>query len=78
MATFRVCFDGEWQGDFDTLTDAEEWAQEVSLTGRTTYVIERRAFICRFRSAFPVERADEAKKHWEKWSWPSGGGGFNG
>ena len=29
MSTFRVCFDGEWQEDFDTLADATEWAQEV-------------------------------------------------
>jgi hypothetical protein len=74
MSTFRVCFDGEWQEDFDTLADATQWAQEVSLTGRATYVIERRLFISHFRSAFPEERADELRKHWKKWSWPSGGG----
>jgi hypothetical protein len=75
MSTFRVAFDGKWQEDFDTLADAVEWAQEVALTGRMTYVIERRRLFSRFRAAFPEERADELRKHWKKWSWPSGGGG---
>jgi hypothetical protein len=75
MPTFRVAFDGEWQGDFDTLADAVEWAEEVAMTGRMTYVIERRVLLSRFRTAFPQERAAELKKHWKKWSWPMGGGG---
>lgn len=74
MSTFRVAFDGEWQGDFDTLADAIEWAQEVALTGRMTYVIERWGVISRFRTAFPEERVDELRREWKKWSWPSGGG----
>jgi hypothetical protein len=31
MAKFRVAFDNHWQEDFDTLADAMEWAEEVSL-----------------------------------------------
>jgi hypothetical protein len=73
MSKFRVCFDGEWQEEFETLAEAVEWAQEVALTGRMTYVIERRWLVSRFRSAFPEERADELQKHWKKWSWPPPG-----
>jgi hypothetical protein len=66
MARFRVAFDGRWQEDFDTLPEAEEWAQEVSATGRTTYVIEHRRLSNHFRLAFPEERADEAKRAWKR------------
>jgi hypothetical protein len=63
---FRVAFDGHWQEEFDTLADAVEWAQEVSQTGRTTWVVERRPFSLRFQAAFPMEHADEAKKEWKR------------
>jgi len=75
VARFRVAFDGEWQEDFDTLADAVEWAQEVSLTGRTTYVVERRAHVHRVRAAFPEERAKEAKRAWRAWNWAAWGSG---
>jgi hypothetical protein len=75
MARFRVAFDGEWQEDFDTLADAVEWAKDVSTTGRTTWVVERRLLFSRFRVAFPMERTREARELWHRWSWPSGGGG---
>jgi hypothetical protein len=58
MARFRVAFDGEWQGEFDTLSEAVEWAQEVSSTERTTRVVERRPFfLVRLRAVFPEDRA---------------------
>ena len=63
---FRVTFDGHWQGDFDTLADAMEWAEEVSQTGRTVLVIERRTLSNRFRAAFPQERAREAEEDWKR------------
>src|SRR5512144_2928235 len=43
-AKFCVAFDGQWQEDFDTLSEAVQWAQEVSATGRMTWVAERRPF----------------------------------
>jgi hypothetical protein len=67
VATFRVGFDGKWQGDFDTLADAEEWAKEASLAGRVVFVIERRLLGNRFRAAFPEERAEEAEAAWKDW-----------
>ena len=66
VATFRVAFDNHWQGNFDTLADAMEWAQEVSATGRTVLVIERRGLSSRFRAAFPQERAREIEEDWEQ------------
>lgn len=67
-AKFRVSFDGEWQEDFGTLDEAIEWAQEVSLTGRMTWVVERHIFtphFWRLRAAFPEDRAEEARRLWE-------------
>jgi hypothetical protein len=69
MATFRVAFDGEWQEDFDTLAEAAEWAQEVSRTGRMTWVVERRRLSLRqlrLRAVFPEERAEEAREAWKQ------------
>jgi hypothetical protein len=42
MATYRVAFDGKWQGTFDDRDDALDWAREVGETGRLVYVIQRR------------------------------------
>jgi hypothetical protein len=66
-ARFRVAFDGEWQGEFDDLTEAVEWAREVSLTGRKTWVIERKGLSHRFRAGFPEDRANELEKEWHDW-----------
>jgi hypothetical protein len=70
MAKFRVAFDGEWQEDFDTLLEAAAWAQEVSTTGRTTWVVEqRRAWGLlpdRLCAAFPEERREIAEKAWRR------------
>jgi hypothetical protein len=82
MSTFRVCFDGRWQEDFDTLADAVEWAQDVALTGRTVLVVERGRLSHHFRAAFPEERAEEAKREWARindWRQILGafGAGFN-
>lgn len=69
---FRVGFDGKWQKDFDVEADAKEWAREVSLSGKTTCVIEQRGNHALFRAAFPVrERAEvtfpvPAEEHAEK------------
>lgn len=69
VTKFRVAFDGEWQEDFDTLSDAAEWAQQVSGTGRTTWVVERRSRWLlrrsnRLRAVFPEEARGEAEKSW--------------
>jgi hypothetical protein len=80
VARFRVAFDGAWQGDFDILTDAVEWAQDVSATtGRETWVVERRflGFSERLRASFPEERRERAEELWraaKTASWFGGGG----
>jgi hypothetical protein len=67
MSRFRVSFDGQWQEDFDTLDEAEEWAQEVSSTGRMAWVVERRPFfLVRLRRVFPEDRELEGKKAWRR------------
>ena len=67
MATFRVMFDGKWQENFATLDEAVEWAREVSLTGRRTWVIERRGLSHRFRAGFPEDRGEELETAWKYW-----------
>ena len=66
MAVFRVSFDGKWQEDFDNLRDAVEWAEEVSETGRMTWVVEFRlaGLSKRLRATFPEERREEAEERW--------------
>jgi hypothetical protein len=78
-AKFCVAFDSQWQEDFDTLSEAVQWAQEVSSTGRMTWVAERRPFFrVRLRAVFPESRAQEGKKAWrrEAWRGQTWGGGF--
>lgn len=55
MPTFRVAFGGKWQGKFDDLADAVDWAKEVSETGRMTWVVEHRMarLRSRLRAVFP-------------------------
>jgi hypothetical protein len=74
MPKFRVAFDGKWQGDFDNLSDAVEWAREVSMTGRKTWVIERRRLIHRFRAGFPEGREEELRAEWNYWRSARGAG----
>ena len=64
MTAFRVAFDDKWREDFATLAEAVERAQEASLTGRMTWVIEQHALLYHFRVGFPEERAAEAKRTW--------------
>jgi hypothetical protein len=75
-----VVYDGNWQEEFQTLTEALERAREVSQTGRMTYVIEWRGFLRghRFRAAFPEERAKEGEDAWNFWrnrGYPGASGG---
>jgi hypothetical protein len=56
MSTYRVAFDGKWHGDFDSLPDSLEWAQEVSLTERMASVVERRALVHVFRAGWGVPK----------------------
>ena len=80
MARFRVCFDGEWQGEFDAGEDALEWARAVANTGRMTWVVERSLLTLRwrFRAAFPEDREDEARKLWNAADFASRFGGASG
>ena len=66
--SFHVAFDEKWQRDFESLADAEEWAQGVSSGGRITWVVERweanPSVGCRLRATFPEDRREEAGEIW--------------
>jgi hypothetical protein len=76
MATYRVGFDGRWQGDFDSRERAMYWAGEVHETGRTVYVIEARMLRKKLIATFPDDPA--IRKGWRGgWAGPGvdpGGG----
>ena len=60
MPRFRVSFDGKSQETFDNLEEATSWAEEVSETGRMTWVIETRLLrVPQLRAVFPLQRAEE-------------------
>jgi hypothetical protein len=66
--SFHVAFDEKWQRDFESLADAEEWAQEASRSGRITWVAERwernSSVGCRLCTSFPEDRREEAGEIW--------------
>jgi hypothetical protein len=75
MARYRVAFDGKWQGTFDELDDALDWAREVGETGRIAYVIQRRWWWWpKLVAAFPEHERETARLYWKK----RGGGGHEG
>ncbi len=85
MATYRVAFDGKWQGGFDDLGSALDWAREVGETGRIVHVASfNRGQLMRWIESpklvgvFPESQAEEAKRLWDKravgsWSGSAGG-----
>jgi hypothetical protein len=85
MPTYRVCFDGEWQGDFDDREDALDWAREVGTTGRIVHVasfargLRRVATAPKLVAVFPEDQAEEGRRLWKAReagsSWAGGGTG---
>jgi hypothetical protein len=81
MATYRVAFDGKWQGKFDDREDAFDWAREVGETGRIAHVAAFRWSPMRWLvgpkmvAVFPEERAAEGRILWEARTLGSGVGG---
>jgi hypothetical protein len=75
MARYRVAFDGKWQGTFDELEDALDWAREVGKTGRLAYVIQRRWWWPKLVTAFPERERDTAHLYWKR---RGGVGGYAG
>lgn len=64
MATYTVVFDGEWQGDFESLYVARTWARALAETGRIAYLTMRRGQSLDLVMALPEERAGEARDAW--------------
>jgi hypothetical protein len=64
MARDCVTFDGAWQETFDDESQAVEWAEAVSKTGRLVVVTRRRFRLHSFFTAFPQERREEARRAW--------------
>ena len=75
MARYRVGFDGEWQGDFETEADAVEWGSGVGETGRTVYVVRYAGLSRKLVAVFPVSEEAKARKRWRRRGSPSAGGG---
>jgi hypothetical protein len=60
MATYRVGFDGRWQGDFNTEQAAREWAEAVAAQDRRfVYVVREGRFGGRKLLAVFGERSRE-------------------
>jgi hypothetical protein len=70
-ATYRVAFDGKWQGKFEDQNEALEWASEVGETGRIAHVAASRWSPMRLLggrrlvAVFPEDRAEEGKHLWK-------------
>jgi hypothetical protein len=78
MATYRVGFDGKWQGDFDNEAEAIAWATEVGETGRVAFVVKFEApFRRELVAIFPEERREVGEELWRVPGpgWPGGGTG---
>ena len=70
MSRYRVCFDGEWQGDFDEPEDALAWGHEVAKTGRIVHVAKARWVLpMKLLAVFPEDREHEATHLW-RWRAP--------
>lgn len=64
--TYKVCFDGNWQGAFDDLDDALDWARKVADTGRLVHVVERRIVRApKLLRVLPEHRAEEGERMWK-------------
>ena len=73
MASYSVAFEGKVQCDFDSLADAEEWAEEVAATGRTVFVLRGR-WIKRLVRAIPD--TNESRRAWRRRGGGPGGPDF--
>ena len=65
MPTYRVCFDGKWQEDFDDVGAALDWAYQVGETGRIVHVVRRHGLSLELTAVFPESRAEEGKRLWK-------------
>jgi hypothetical protein len=64
MATYRVCFDGKWQGTFDDRDEALAWARDVGDTDRIVHVAQRRLGGMKLVAVYPESRAEEGRELW--------------
>ncbi len=87
MPTYRVAFNGKWQGEFEDQADALQWAREVGETGRIVHVasfsggrLMRWIKTPKLVAVFPETRAEEGRRLWKirhVGSWAGGGSGAN-
>lgn len=74
MSKYEVGFDGSWQGSFDDLDLAIQWAQEVAECGWVVDVVFKRPFLPRrFVTAFPESEIAARKAAWAVPVWTGGG-----
>lgn len=76
MGKWYVSFDGKWQGSFQDLDEAAEWAREVAATGRTVDVAQRRLLRgWKLVEVFPESERAGREAAWAAWTIPWLGGG---
>jgi hypothetical protein len=63
MPTYRVAFDGAWQGRFAALAEAIEWADAVAETDRIVFVAK--GPFRRLVATLPESRAEEGRRLWD-------------
>ena len=73
MPTYRVCFNGKWQGDFDDQEEALDWARAVGETGRIVHVasfgsgrLMRWIKTPKLVAVFPEAQGEEGRRLWDK------------
>jgi hypothetical protein len=64
VASYRVCFDGKWQGDFEDLDEALAWGREVGETGRIAHVVHKRLLYSKLVAVFPEDQVDTGRWLW--------------
>jgi hypothetical protein len=74
---YRVAFDGKWQGKFDTLEEAVEYAE---IRGQRheddiVYVVKSSLLRKQLVTVYPESRLEEARKLWKRSRSMGGGGG---
>ena len=75
VASYRVAFDGRWQGKFASEEDAVEWASKVGETGRTVFVVRYRFPRRKLIAVFPPSYEAAARKRWRRRGAEIDGGG---
>jgi hypothetical protein len=65
VSHYRVCFDGEWQGNFSDREEALTWARAVGETGRMAHVARARGLRLELIAVFPQDQDEKGHRLWK-------------